>query len=102
MPTKKKATVQTRNVNPGVGGLRIDREKYEKVKAAILKVVPMNDAGIPFKDLPKAVARVLGEKLGPVRGSVSWYTTVVKLDLEARGLIERIPASRPQRLRRLE
>lgn len=33
-------------------------------------------------------------------GSVSWYTTTVKLDLEARGELERVPGSRPQRLRR--
>jgi len=32
-------------------------------------------------------------------GSISSYTTTDKLDLEARGLIERIPGSRPQVLR---
>jgi hypothetical protein len=32
-------------------------------------------------------------------GSVSWYTTTVKLDLEVKGEIERIPGSSPQRLR---
>ena len=35
-------------------------------------------------------------------GSISWYVTTVKLDLEARGLIERVPRSRPQRLRMAE
>jgi len=32
-------------------------------------------------------------------GSISWYVTTVKLDAEARGLIQRVPKSRPQRLR---
>ena len=34
--------------------------------------------------------------------SVGWYATTVKLDLEARGLIERVPDARPQRLRRVK
>jgi hypothetical protein len=29
-------------------------------------------------------------------GSVMWYVTTVKLDLEARGEIKRVPNSRPQ------
>ncbi len=35
-------------------------------------------------------------------GSISWYVTTVKLDLEARKVIERVPGSRPQRLRMVE
>jgi hypothetical protein len=33
-------------------------------------------------------------------GSISWYTSTVKLELEVRGKIERVPASKPQRLKR--
>ena len=32
-------------------------------------------------------------------GSISWYVTTVKLDLEARGEIERIPGLKEQNLR---
>jgi hypothetical protein len=32
--------------------------------------------------------------------SVMWYVTTVALDLEARGEIERVPGSKPQRPRR--
>jgi hypothetical protein len=32
-------------------------------------------------------------------GSVSWYVTTVKLDLETRGVVERVPGQKPQRLR---
>lgn len=35
-------------------------------------------------------------------GSASRYTTSVKLGLEVRGVIERIPGAKPQRLRRVE
>ena len=38
-----------------------------------------------------------GEKEKP--GSVSWYTTTVKLDMEVKREIERVPGSKPQRLR---
>jgi hypothetical protein len=39
---------------------------------------------------------------GTSEGSISWYVTTVKLDLEARGLIARVPGSHPQRLRMAE
>lgn len=100
MPKNSK-TFETLNVNKGSGGTRVDKDKYEVVKRAILAAVPKNREGILFKDLPRLVAERLPEKIGPARGSVSWYTTTVKLDLEARGLIERIPKSSPQRLRRV-
>jgi hypothetical protein len=42
----------------------------------------------------------VSEKLeGKFEGSVGWYYTTVKLDLEARKLIERIPGSKPQIIR---
>ncbi|MCZ7544494.1 MAG: hypothetical protein M5R40_13685 [Anaerolineae bacterium] len=50
-----------------------------------------------FADLIPAVDAALA---GDFDGSVGWHVTTVKLDLEARGLIERVPQSRPQRLRR--
>ena len=33
---------------------------------------------------------------GKFEGSVMWYVTTVKLDLEARGTVKRVPNSRPQ------
>jgi len=42
----------------------------------------------------------VSEKLeGKFEGSVGWYYATVKLDLEARKLIERIPGSKPQIIR---
>jgi hypothetical protein len=52
-------------------------------------------------DLVRAVAVRVPRDL--FRGvSLRWYTTAVKLDLEAEGLIERKPGSRPQRVRRVQ
>jgi len=95
-------TIKTRNINKGVDGTNIDKVKYEAVRKAILAVVPKTGEGIRFKDLPKEVAKRVPAAHFPKKGSASWYTTVVKLDLEARKLIERVPGSSPQRLRRLK
>ena len=49
-----------------------------------------------FRDLND----IVGQKLeGNFKGSIGWYYTTVKLDLEARGLIERIQKTSPQRIR---
>ena len=51
---------------------------------------------LPFGDLPAAVTTRLPADFD---GSIGWYTTTVKLDLEARGLIERVRGQTPQHLR---
>ncbi|NIS83219.1 MAG: hypothetical protein GTO14_24135 [Anaerolineales bacterium] len=89
------------NPTPGKHGTRIPKWKYDLIRHAILKVVPKNDEGITFKELPSLIEKTLTELDQHRLGSVSWYTTTVKLDLEVRGEIERIPGMRPQRLRRL-
>lgn len=78
----------------GKRGVNIDKDKYETIREAILNVLEPVDE-IAFRALPPAVAKQLPE----FDGSVSWYTTTVKLDLEARGLIERVPDVTPQHLR---
>jgi hypothetical protein len=101
MATGRK-TIRTRNVNQGLGGTRVSAETYEAVRKAILAALPRNRQGILFKDLPREVVRRADKSLFPREGSASWYTTVVKLDLEARGLIERVLNAVPQRLRRVK
>lgn len=79
---------------------RIDVWKYELVKNAILDILPQNDEGVPFNTLSDRVAENLSAEELKDLGSAGWYTTTVKLDLEARRLIERVPGSKPQHLRR--
>jgi hypothetical protein len=92
--------IQTLNITPGRGGFRVARDKYDATRKAILEVVRANGEGVLFSELPRAVARKLPKALF-ANASVPWYTTVVKLDLEARGEIERVPGAKPQRLRRV-
>jgi hypothetical protein len=78
----------------GKSGVNIGREKYDVMRDAILESVRVHD-GITFKSLIEDVRQKLE---GSFEGSISWYVTTVKLDLEARGPIERIPDRSPQRL----
>ena len=91
---------QTIHPEAGKQGTRIDAAKYEAMKAALLAVVPATGDGVRFMDLGEAVEPHLPDELF-ADASVSWYVVTVKLDLEARGLIERVPGARPQRVRRV-
>jgi hypothetical protein len=79
----------------GKQGVHIERAKYDVIRAAILDVVQENP-GITFTTLRDTVGDQLHDTFS---GSISWYVTTVKLDLEARDEIERIPRTRPQGLR---
>ena len=73
-------------------GVKISREKYEMIRKAILCVLE-TEKEISFMNLSRAVEK---EVNGNFEGSVTWYVTTVKLDLEARGQIKRVFNSRPQ------
>lgn len=64
----------------GLNGVRIERSKYNQVRQAIFEALQTNGS-MTFKDLTKAVEQKL---TGQFDGSISWYCTTVKLDLEAR------------------
>jgi hypothetical protein len=85
---------------PNKKPIRILRWKYDLVREAILAALPVEPESIVFTDLPGMVERRLSSEDLSRLGSVSWYTTVVKLDMEVKGEIERLPGITPQRLRR--
>ena len=95
---KKKEKFTTLNVTEGAAGTRIDRWKYDAMRRAILLALPRNEPGLPFKELAAAVQTHLPENW---EGSIGWYVTTVKLDLEARNEIQRVPDAKPQHLIRL-
>ena len=98
--SKVEKRIQTRHPDPTKSMPAIDRWKYEAVRKAILAAVPKTGEGLLFKDLPGRVRDLVAPESLENLGSVTWYTTTVKLDLEARGEVKRIPGSRPQRLLR--
>ena len=73
-------------------GVNISREKYEIIRKAILSTL-RTQKEMTFMALSRAVER---EVNGNFEGSVMWYVTTVKLDLEARGTVQRVQNSRPQ------
>lgn len=73
-------------------GVNINKEKYEIIRKAILSTLRA-EKEMTFMKLSRAVEK---EVNGNFEGSVMWYVTTVKLDLEARGVVKRVPHSRPQ------
>ncbi|NHJ12889.1 MAG: hypothetical protein EAX95_04395 [Candidatus Thorarchaeota archaeon] len=79
----------------GKEGVNIELDKYTMMRKAILEVLTRVDQ-IDYMQLREEVKKRL---LGDFRGSIGWYYTTVKLDLEARGIIERVPGKKPQIIR---
>jgi uncharacterized protein DUF6958 len=77
----------------GKSGRNIDRQKYETMNKAIV-------SGLRNKELThgELFAQLDKNLRGKFSGNVSWYAETVKLDLEARKIIERT-ASKPQKYR---
>ena len=75
-------------------GVNIDKGKYDQVSIAVILTIRENPQ-ISFQRLMDEVRKKLN---GTFAGSVPWYVTTVKLDLEARGVIRRAGGRGPQRL----
>ena len=91
--------VELLHPDPDKEGGRCDAARYRAMKRALLQVIPRRGEGVAFGDLSELVRPRLPEDVFE-GASVTWHVTSVKLDLEARGLIERVPGVRPQHLRR--
>jgi hypothetical protein len=86
--------ILTLHPEEGKRGVNISRTKYEMVRQAILDAV-RSQGTITFKGLVSLVDYNLRNRF---EGSIPWYVTTVKLDLEARGVLERLPGPGEQKL----
>ena len=77
----------------GKSGKNITRQKYETLKEAILSA--LQDKELTHTELFNKLNKSLKSKF---LGNISWYGETVKLDLEARKIIERT-SSKPQKYR---
>jgi hypothetical protein len=77
----------------GKSGKNIDRQKYETLKKAIVSTLENKE--LTHTEL---FTRLNKSLKGKFSGNISWYAETVKLDLEARKIIERT-SSKPQKYR---
>jgi hypothetical protein len=77
----------------GKSGKNIDKQKYEMLKKAILSALKTKE--LTHTELSNRLNKSLKGKFS---GNISWYGETVKLDLEARKMIERT-SSKPQKYR---
>ena len=77
----------------GKSGKNISRLNYETLKQAIMAA--LQDKELTHTELFEQIDKSL---TGKFSGNISWYGETVKLDLEARKIIERT-SSKPQKYR---
>ena len=70
----------------GKRGVYISTSKYETIKKTILEI--LGKAELTHAELTAAVEKKLKGKFD---GSIPWYMEGTKLDLEARGVTQRMP-----------
>jgi hypothetical protein len=77
----------------GKSGKNISKQKYETLKKAILSA--LRNKELSHTELFNRLNKSLKSKFS---GNISWYGETVKLDLEARKIVERT-SSKPQKYR---
>jgi hypothetical protein len=75
----------------GKKGVNISKEKYNIIKKAIINQLESNE--LSYTLLTENIKKKLEKKF---EGAIGWYVETVKLDLEAKKIIERIPKTKPQ------
>lgn len=76
----------------GKQGVRINKTKYNIIKTQIINCLENNE--LTHSELMKCIQNNLENNF---QGSIGWYAETVKLDLEARNIIERREHTNPQR-----
>ncbi len=90
MPAEKILTLHPE----GKAGVNIDKSKYDQLKNFIIETLD-HTGPITYQELNQMGIDHLKESF---EGSVPWYLVTVKLDLEARNIIERIPKTSPHQI----
>lgn len=79
----------------GKQGVNILKRRYDLVKDTLIALLQTHGE-ISYKELNEKAEQALKGKFD---GSIPWYVVTVKLDLEARGIISRIPKTSPHRIK---
>lgn len=98
MPAEPKTACRT-PAKDRDGITNIPTWKFDTIRAAILESVSSaGPDGHSYKDLPDAVRSRLTKMDLERLGSVTWHVTCVKLEMEVRGELARLPGRGPQRI----
>lgn len=79
----------------GKKGVNILKRRYDVIMDFILRTIEEHGT-ITYSDLNDLAVEKLASSFD---GKIVWYIVTVKLDLEARNLIERIPKTSPHKLK---
>ena len=91
---------RTMTLHPeGKNGVNIETAKYQAMRTALISVISGSSDGTATGELTGLVEEELDQAVFPPDSKLTWYVITVKQDLEARGLIEIVPNSKPQRVR---
>jgi hypothetical protein len=94
------AKVLMENPNSPDRPIRVDADKYQAMRDALLAVLPATAPGLTVAEAKARLLPLLPETLFPGGDKAGWWLKGVQLDLEAKGLITR-QNSKPLRLHRL-
>ena len=79
----------------GKKGVNIFRRRYDVIAEFLLDKIKQHK-DISYSDLNDMAVEELTDSFD---GKVPWYVVSVKLDLEARNVIQRVPGTSPHRVR---
>jgi len=71
-------------------------DKYDLLTSEMVQYLTANTDGT-FSEISKSIFQSLNDRKIILNGSLNWYLEWVKLDLEARQVITRVPKTSPQK-----
>jgi hypothetical protein len=92
--------IEIENVNSPGRTERVDADKYEAMKAAMLAVLPQAAPGLTVAETKAKLLPLLPDALFPQGAKAGWWLKAIQLDLEAKRIVVREEA-KPLRLHRL-
>ncbi len=75
--------------------ISMSKEKYDLLKPAFLNYLSAKGEAT-FSEISRAIEKDFKTKRQTFKGSLPWHLEWVKLDLEARKVIRRVPSTSPQ------
>lgn len=89
MPANTSRKIEIENITSPGRINRVDADKYEAMRHAFLKVLPVKAPGLTADEIGKAILQHLPDDLFPGGAKAGWWKKAVQLDLEAKHIVKR-------------